>query len=624
MCALALGGAPATAQDAATTSVGDQICGPTQSDDTLADPDRIAVLIGVNAYADPGIRDLTGAVNDVCLVRQVLVARYGFSPANIVLLTDANATRARILAAIDRQLLARAGPNSTAVIYYSGHGTQVADLNGDERRDHLDEAIVPSDGRRFGTGAIRDDELSVAFRNVAAHISQLVVFFDSCHSGDATRSVGVVRRIGERTAPSQPESAVDADSSDLPYLFISAARSNQLAYEAPIRGRTFGAFTHALVATLNEATPTVTYRDIVRRVRARLAAQGRAEQTPTIEGPGVGSVFLPISASQPSVGAPVWRDATGALWVAVGAVQGASLGAQFRLVRDDGTGPEATAHVIYLSNFASQLELVSGEAPSSNLRGVPINFLSAEINIIVGLDESMDGADHARAEASINAQDWLEIAPTGGAIDFLLTREGEMMVLRDSDGDFMARSPDLDVLLERARRWARWRRLSELGNGGTGVEIEAALMAGEAEPRPGGAMSTALELRDGDPFWVVVTNRSNRALFIGALELNDQGAITPLHPQAGTPLTPTPPGESIRLPLAAVLDAETLTASQLKVFASREPIDFAVLQQDRLRGRPLNALEQLLADASGNRRSAPIAVDSWAVRDLYVVIERAR
>ncbi len=77
------------------------------------------------------------------------MSRYGFSENAIRTLRDEEATRDRMLAAFN-QIVKEAGPDDVVYIHYSGHGSQVQDLNGDEPDDQLDETIVPADGRTEG------------------------------------------------------------------------------------------------------------------------------------------------------------------------------------------------------------------------------------------------------------------------------------------------------------------------------------------------------------------------------------------------------------------------------------------------------------------------------------------
>src|SRR5690242_4266862 len=142
-----------------------------------------ALLVGINNYK--AVPHLMGSLNDVAAMKQILITRWGFAPEHIVTLTEQAATRSAILRAL-QQLVSEAGPNDTVVFHYSGHGSQVKDLNGDEE-DGLDETLVPYDGRTAGVPDIVDDELDAVFAKLRAATALIVL--DSCHSGTATRAV---------------------------------------------------------------------------------------------------------------------------------------------------------------------------------------------------------------------------------------------------------------------------------------------------------------------------------------------------------------------------------------------------------------------------------------------------
>jgi uncharacterized caspase-like protein len=119
-----------------------------------------AVLIGIDEYADPEIPDLHGCVNDVKAMASLLADCYSFDAANLTELVSAPGnTRDGIFAGLT-SLIEATEQGDVAVVYYSGHGSQVPDGNGDES-DNLDETIVPSDSGR-GNLPVRDivdDEL---------------------------------------------------------------------------------------------------------------------------------------------------------------------------------------------------------------------------------------------------------------------------------------------------------------------------------------------------------------------------------------------------------------------------------------------------------------------------------
>ena len=142
-----------------------------------------ALLIGINRYQ--ALPSLNGSLNDIETMRQVLTTRWGFQPQRITMLTDQAATRAGMLAAFDK-LAKETGPEDVVYVHYSGHGSQVEDFSGDETDDHLDETLVPHDGRTGNVPDITDDELDEIFSRLKAR--SVLIVLDSGHSGTATRS----------------------------------------------------------------------------------------------------------------------------------------------------------------------------------------------------------------------------------------------------------------------------------------------------------------------------------------------------------------------------------------------------------------------------------------------------
>ena len=142
-----------------------------------------ALLIGVSNY-EANLPPLAGSRNDVMLIRELLVHKFGFDRANIEVLIDEQATRDKIFAAVGA-LSERAAPEDIVLIHFSGHGSQAPDTNGDEP-DGFDETILPHDSRTPGIADITDDELNALLSRFES--GSVVVILDSCHSGTGTRS----------------------------------------------------------------------------------------------------------------------------------------------------------------------------------------------------------------------------------------------------------------------------------------------------------------------------------------------------------------------------------------------------------------------------------------------------
>ena len=152
---------------------------------------RYALLVGIDDYPGTG-SDLRGPIEDARIMQRVLVERFGFDPANIVTLNDADATRQNIAQGV-AQHLGQAGPDGVAVLFYSGHGTQIGEnigLTGSldpEPRGQGDEAIFVY-GPEFESSVILDEELGFLIESIDAGRTLVVV--DACFSGEITRASG--------------------------------------------------------------------------------------------------------------------------------------------------------------------------------------------------------------------------------------------------------------------------------------------------------------------------------------------------------------------------------------------------------------------------------------------------
>ncbi|MCK6510595.1 caspase family protein [Myxococcota bacterium] len=149
-----------------------------------------AVLVGVGDYKMEDIRDLPSPPSDVEKIKKMLINVYKFPEANIRALVDRDATKANIARAL-RWLAQASKEGDSSVFYFSGHGSRVKDLNGDEE-DGFDETIVPYDATFAPQSHVIDDEIQAWLYTVR---SKITIIFDSCHSGTAYKSM---RRKVER------------------------------------------------------------------------------------------------------------------------------------------------------------------------------------------------------------------------------------------------------------------------------------------------------------------------------------------------------------------------------------------------------------------------------------------
>jgi hypothetical protein len=244
---------------------------------------KLGLCVGVNNY--PGTHmDLAGCVNDA----KDWAAELGARGFEVTQLLDEKATKAALVNAF-KSVIGAAGKGDTVVITFSGHGTYVPDLNGDEI-DGLDEALCPCD-IQTGGGALIDDEIHAMFAARKPGV-RLVLISDSCHSGTVTRAAGADPDSDDlprarflpmgnwlpadqlpRGASGKPVSSVVVTSGASPFvnslsrgegdLLLAGCKEgpNNFSYDAKIKGRPNGAFTYYALKALKTLPPSATYAD---------------------------------------------------------------------------------------------------------------------------------------------------------------------------------------------------------------------------------------------------------------------------------------------------------------------------------------------------------------------------
>jgi hypothetical protein len=260
---------------------------------------RHALVIGIDQYPGFGPADqLFGAVRDAEVMAEVLVERGRFEPEDVLRRFDAEATRNGLLDAFS-QLRRRIRPGDQVLLFFSGHGSQMTDREGDEG-DGLDETLVPYDsGRAFGKEGeaenrdISDDEINHWAAQILAVTPHLTLIFDCCHAatlhrpGWRTKSLPPDLRPIDRLPPSPVPAWRNVEGGPRP-LMIAACRDSERAYELPPSAtrKACGAFSLHLVEAMREAAASDTWREILSRVGPALQ-RDCPEQHPALSGEGL-------------------------------------------------------------------------------------------------------------------------------------------------------------------------------------------------------------------------------------------------------------------------------------------------------------------------------------------------
>ena len=348
-------------------------------------PDLYALLVAIDTYPE-GIRSLAGCVNDLNGIENVLTGRFGGDTLHLHKLTNADATRDKVIEAF-RVHLGQAKKRDVALFFYAGHGSQVptGGLFPTIEQDRLNESIVCHDSRLPGKLDLVDKDIATLIREVTAKGVHLTTIFDSCHSGSVTRGdkddakgtdglPTVMERRLEKRPDAQPAGAYLSDPAEMDAAFPAASRSitsaapgaatltlttsigfvpdetgthvllaacedNQSAKEYFAGGARQGAFTYFLTQTLRTAAEPLGYRELMQLVRERM--WGRvAEQTPKLESSGgdriLDDVFLGLTPAPLADYGMVRQSDEGVWTVTSGSLLGIAEGDRFALYPDSG------------------------------------------------------------------------------------------------------------------------------------------------------------------------------------------------------------------------------------------------------------------------------------------------
>lgn len=226
-----------------------------------------ALLVGINYIGTSS--ELGGCINDVKNMKSELLSR-GYLPENILELTDETdmkPTRENIL----RELLTLILSNSKYLFFhYSGHGSSVTDLNGDEE-DGKDECLVPIDCSQ--SGFILDDEL----RGILTCLRKdqlLTCVLDCCHSGSGMDlKYNLYERFGYSTLQMKDDGRYSPTVGQC--IVFSGCADSQYSADAWIDGKAQGAMTYSFLRSIRETART--YEELVRSLKCILKEGGYSQ-----------------------------------------------------------------------------------------------------------------------------------------------------------------------------------------------------------------------------------------------------------------------------------------------------------------------------------------------------------
>lgn len=226
---------------------------------------KFAVVIGINYIGTES--ELNGCINDAHNINDFLMGKCGFDRSNIMLMLDDKSemstmpTKSNIISAL-KTLVSKATKEGFTELWlsYSGHGSYVRDIDGDED-DGRDEVLCPCD---YATsGMITDDYI---YTNLVAKLPKsatLITMMDCCHSGTILDLPYIYKTSLKQNNNKNSHVACA--------ISISGCRDDQTSADAYIDNTYEGAMTWALLQCLEKAKYNIKTVDLVNNMRALLS-----------------------------------------------------------------------------------------------------------------------------------------------------------------------------------------------------------------------------------------------------------------------------------------------------------------------------------------------------------------
>lgn len=410
----------------------------------LAYPSRrkLALLIGINRYPEQAIDSvagqdiaLRGALTDVELQRELLQYRFGFQPADILTLTNQEASRQRILDAIYHHLVAQARPDDIVVLHFSGYGSQIrlASQPGASIKAWVPvDGILPTEAHPTCRDLLEPD-LQQALKGLKTNRITTVV--DAGITDSGYLRWGTLRT---RSRPTVPTGTLSAESvlatnpalqtAPWPGTLLRASEIGHIVLEGDWSGFSAGAFTYALTQVLWQTSTAPNLRVLIKRTGEVLQQWTGPDQKPTattadktaastyrayyLENLAAGSDGVITTINE--------KDQTIGLWL--GGLPGIVLdylqpGSQLRVmepsvpVKSEGSAtddaPAASSQILRLISHTGLQATARMISPQSHLPmvGQPIyemvRMIPHEIHLMVALDPQLERVERVDATSAL-------------------------------------------------------------------------------------------------------------------------------------------------------------------------------------------------------------------------------
>jgi hypothetical protein len=220
-----------------------------------------ALMIGINYTGTDS--QLNGCINDIHNVSSLLISKYAFKPENITKITDETTdkpTRNVILSSFETFL--KSGNEGDLLFFsYSGHGSTTIDFNNNEKTGN-DEMIISIDSK-----GILDDELKSLIQQHLKKNVTLFALFDCCFSGTVLDLKYQYLDSLENNTSTVNKNETETYGN---VIMISGCTDIQTSADAYLNKKYQGAMTWSFLSALSVPSPSLTWRDLLIKMRDQL------------------------------------------------------------------------------------------------------------------------------------------------------------------------------------------------------------------------------------------------------------------------------------------------------------------------------------------------------------------
>lgn len=598
-------------------------------------PTHWAFVIGISDYInleDVEGGDLPGAEHDARRVRDVLVMRSGFPEENVRMVVNQEATKAAIQEGITGWLVQNARPGDNVVIWYSGHGSQMWDEDGDED-DGLDETLAPADVLPNSTEFdISDDEFNDWLGMLPT--DNVIVFLDSCNSGTGTRDVTPFSRgrlldrdmdaierpaaAARRALPGQQQDESGFDAGRTRVLELAAAQPFQVAVDAffpEADGRDAfhgGAFTTFMVQQLWKAPDDVTYEEVFEDAYEALK-RNRFQQDPYIS-EDVDLKSMPLffvdgaTAGRGDMALPVTATGNGTAQLGAGLALGLTPGSVFET--EDG----ARLVVSNVGQRTTRTDVVSGSVSEGD-RARLVSYAYADSPLLVNVAAVETRLADALATALSDAPSIRLLENETDFSHLLVRRRGDELRVIGSDG--FPRHEGIGVepahmaeLADILRKESAAKSLGDMENPAQGFGFDLRLVGDRTSFGLGEELAFVME--------------SDRDGYVTLVDVGTDGTVAVLIPNAEDPSMTIRAGRPLRYPEGdlAFVAQPPAGGGMVRAFLTREPIEIDIPRGEiyALGGADFaEEIARAIKDAAGRDGDA-VRLDSWGTASVVYEI----